>query len=240
MRLTAISIAALLLCGASPAFADTTFGIQGLVLSGSHATSVDAYSGTGEGALLELQQRWPGVQLRFEGIPNVATATVDTKDEGPIRATIGVFSGSALVRLDPHARFWIGAGDEVLSQETPQTPVPEVALVDASRLCGTRFDFATHLPAGDRRFIETDVAVIPSLHGTVQQWATFDDGFSVHGHGDENATMTDVSAELGFRRGAMEYLYGVRSINFDANFTNGHEADRNTGIGVTAELRVTL
>lgn len=238
--LKAFATVTFLLCSCAPAFADTTFGIQGLALSGAHTTTAGAYSGTGLGALLELQQRWPTVQLHFEGVPDVATATVNTADEGPIRATIGVFSGSALVRLDPHSRFWIGAGDEVLSQQTPQTLNPEVAIVDASRLCGTRFEFATHLPAGRRQFVETDIALMPSLHGSVQQSETFDNGFTVRGHGDENASMTDISAQFGFRRGAMEYLYGLRSINFDANYTNGREADRNAGLGVTAEIRVSL
>jgi hypothetical protein len=235
-RSAAVTFALLALLVASPAIADTQVGLQGLVLAGTHGAPSGSYSGVGEGALLELDQTWPSVQLHLEGIPNIATATVKTQG-GSVTATIGLFTASARFRLDRNSRYWAGIGDEVLNQ---QTPFVGLGIVDASRLAGTRFELDGRFPISQSRFIETDFGAIPRLSGNATQLTVFANGLSSVLSGAETASMIDLGAAYGIRAGRIEYLYGLRAINFAAKFEDGREADRNVGVGLTAEIRYSL
>jgi len=219
-----------------PALADTQVGVQGIVLSGTHAEPGATFGGTGEGVLLSLDQRWRAVQLHFEGIPNIATANVNSGNQA-VTATIGVFAGSARFRLDRAGRYWLGAGTELLSQTTPLRGLGQLF---SSRLAGSRYEFATTLPLSPNHFIETDFAGAPSLSGNIHEVTFFQNGFQVRVSGVETASMMDLSGAYGIRSGRFEYLFGLRSINFAAKFANGSEADRNVGTGVTAAIRFSL
>jgi hypothetical protein len=186
--------------------------------------------------LLEVDQRWPAVAIHLEGIPSVATASVNTA-VGPVTASIGLFEGTARVRLDRTGRYWAGIGTEILAQ---RTPITGLSRIDSSRLSGTRYELATTIPISDSRFFELDLGAVPHMNGTVYESTTFFDGFIATQSGQETASMVDLGASFGVRHGGTEFLYGLRSINFAAKFSDGHEADRNVGIGLTAEVRFTI
>jgi hypothetical protein len=218
--------------------ADTELGIQALALSGTHFEPKENVSGTGFAGFIQLDERWRSVQIHFEGIPSVGTATVNTST-GPVRATLGLFSASARFRLDRSGKFWLGAGTQVLAQRTPQAGVSKI---DASRLAGSRYELLGDFPLNARadRFLETDLAVMPHLSGIVFETKTAPifDRFSVTAA--ETAGMTDVSLAYGIAHGRFDYLIGGRAINFAAKFASGREADRNVGAGlfVTARFRL--
>ena len=223
---------------ASQASADTQLGIQLIALSGTHFEPKENVSGTGFAGFIQLDQRWPSVQLHLEGIPSVGTAVVNAAT-GPVRATLGMFSASARFRLDPAGRIWLGGGSQVLAQRTPQAGLSKI---DASRLAGSRYELLGVFPVGTLagRFIETDFAAMPHLSGVVYETRTapFYDRYTVNVA--ETAGMTDLSLAYGVERGRLEYLVGGRSINFAARFADGREADRNVGAGLFATMSFRL
>ena len=228
------------LCGwcasACPSSADTQIGVQGLVLSGTHGEPNASYSGTGAGALIQLDQRWQGIGLHLEGIPDIATANIRSGEQS-LTATIGLFAATARFAVDPHRRFWIGAGTELLGQRTPYF---DLGRLYSSRLAGTRFEVDSLIPTSTDHFIETDFGAVPALNGDVDLIQFFSNGTRYTLSGAERASMIDLAAAYGIRRGRFEYLYGLRSLNFAAKFADGREADRNVGVGVTAAIRFTL
>ena len=240
MRLPVVIAGAILvfcgLCAPAAALADTKIGVQGLVISGTHGEPNGSYSGTGAGALLQLDQTWQGVGLHLEGIPDIATANIRSGSQ-TLTATIGMFAATARVAVDPHRKFWIGAGAELLGQRTPYF---DLGRLYSSRLAGTRFEFDSVIPTSADRFFETDFGAVPALNGDVKLIQFFSNGTLYTLRGSEHASMIDLAAAYGIRRGRFEYLYGLRSLNFAAKFADGREADRNVGVGVTAAIRFTL
>ena len=234
--LAACCAAAMLSFTALPAIAGTTFGVEGLVLSGTHTQPFGSVQGTGAGLFLQLDQAWPAVQLHVEGIPSVAIARINTT-LGPVTASVGMFSATARLRLDRAGRWWVGAGSEVLSQVTP---IAGLSKVDASRLAGTRLEIVGHFPTAPNRFIEAQVGATPDLNGLLVETRSLPNGAQSAASGAEVASLMDVSAAYGITRGNAEYRFGVRAINFAARFWDGREADRNVGGGVTAQIRFKL
>jgi hypothetical protein len=219
---------------ARPAFADTRIGIQLVALSGTHFESKENVSGNGFGGFIHIDQRWPSLQIHIEGIPSVGTALVDT-GTGPVRASVGLFDATARIRADRAGRIWLGVGTEILAQRTPQAGVSKI---DASRLAGSRYEIVGELPTSGGRFVETQFAVMPHLAGMVYETKTAPLAARYSVSGAETATMTDLSAAYGIRRGRVDYLVGGRTINFAAKFVDGREADRNVGGGLFVEIRV--
>ncbi|MDQ2818624.1 MAG: hypothetical protein M3T49_10535, partial [Candidatus Eremiobacteraeota bacterium] len=218
--------------GAAPVAADTQLGIQGLVLSGRHLQPGHDVSGSGGGALLELNERWPGAQLHLEGIPVIDAAQPTSSSFGSPRQKIGLFNGTLRFPLDGHGRVWAGFGLGVIAQRTTYSDYSEE--VDESRLIGTRYDLFARLPLSKRHFVEANFADMPFMTGTVHAFSLrFRGSFSQK----ETAAETDASAAFGWSGGAMEFLAGLRSINYSANYVYGRPADRNVGFGPTLEAR---
>jgi len=236
-KASATIFAAIAICMyAAPSRADTQFGIQGILLSGTHYQPKGNVYGSAAGAFLQLDERWRSFQLHFEGFPSVGTAVVNT-NFGPATASLGLFAASARIRLDRLGRFWAGAGTEVLAQTTPQAGIYKV---DSSRLAGTRFDMLNDFPMAPNTFIETQIALMPHLSGTVYETTSAPASAVYSITGAETASMVDLSAAYGIRRTHVDYLFGVRAINFAAKFADGREADRNVGVGWSAAVRFRL
>jgi len=219
---------------AAPAHADAQFGIQAIVLSGTHFEPKGDVSGTGTAAFIRFDERWRSVQLHLEGFPAVGTATVDTR-AGPVKASIGLFAATARFRMDRSGSLWAGIGTEVLAQQTPQVGLGKV---DASRLAGTRYEIVNTFPIKSLHFVEAQFAVMPHLSGIVYETRTAPIALAYSISGAETASMIDMSAAYGVRHGKLDYLFGVHAINFAAKFFDGREADRNVGAGFSAEVRM--
>ncbi|HVA38792.1 MAG TPA: hypothetical protein VNJ51_14385 [Candidatus Dormibacteraeota bacterium] len=233
----------LLACLALPAAARadgaprTTLGVQALALSGFHREPGYDQSGSGIAALLEFTQRFSRVELHLEGIPVVTTTAHATSQEfGATAPALGVFSATGRIALDRHRRIWIGAGATIINQ---RTPLPAMQRTAESRLAGGRYELLARLPARNAHVVELEIGVIPRMFGT--DHFLFDDPTHPPINKDEHAAETDVSAAYGVRRGRNEYLVGVRSINFSADFSRpGDAADRNVAFGLTFEARFGL
>jgi len=218
----------------APARADAQFGIQAIVLSGTHFEPKGNVSGTGTAGFIRFDERWRSVQLHLEGFPSVGTATVDTPT-GPVKASIGLFAATGRFRMDRSGRLWAGIGTEVLAQQTPQVGLGKV---DASRLAGTRYEIVSTLPIKAQHFVEAQIAVMPHLSGIVYETRSVPIALAYSISGAETASMVDMTAAYGIRHGTFDYLFGVHAINFAAKFVDGREADRNVGAGFSAEVRM--
>jgi len=92
------------------------------------------------------------------------------------------------------------------------------------------------MPLHTTRFVETLVGVAPSLFGADHY--QFSDGVTPPVNRDERASEIDASVAYGWDSGSNEWLVGIRTLNFSAEFTQtGEAADRNVGAGVMLEWR---
>lgn len=221
----------------APARADTTLGLQALAVSGFHREPGYDQSGTGIGALLELTQRLHRAEVHAEGIPVVTTtAHADSARFGQTTPALGVLSITARYALDAHGRLWLGAGTTIINQ---RTPLPNMQRTAESRLAGGRYELLARLPLGHVHFVEFEAGVIPRMFGA--DHFLFDDPSHPPINKDEHAAESDFSLAYGLRRGRSEYLLGVRTINFSADFSRpGDAADRNVAAGLTFEARYAL
>jgi|GEM_PF-604579 len=239
MRRFAAATFLALLC-ASPALADpveTTFGAQALAVSGFHREPGYDQSGSGVGALLELSERMQRVEVHLEGIPVVTTTAHATSEQfGATAPALGVFSATARYALDRRGRFWVGLGGTIINQ---RTPLPNMQRTAESRLAGGRYELFVRLPIRKSHFVEFESGIIPRMFGA--DHFLFNDPTHPPINKDEHAAETDIALAYGTYSGRNAYLFGVRSINFSADFSRpGDAADRNVAFGVTLEGRFAL
>ncbi|MDE2573484.1 MAG: hypothetical protein KGM44_13300 [bacterium] len=217
--------------------ADTIVGAQALAVSGFHREPGYDQSGTAAAALIELSQRTRRFELHLEGIPVVTTTAHATSAEfGATSPALGLLSATARVALDRRARLWIGAGATIINQ---RTPLPAMQRTAESRLAGGRYELIARLPLRASHFVEAEVGLIPRMFGA--DHFLFDDPTHAPINKDEHAAETDLALAYGLKRGRDEYLLGIRSINFSADFSRpGDAADRNVAFGLTFEGRFAL
>jgi hypothetical protein len=225
----------LLLLFARPARAETTIGIQGLLIQGTHVTQVDSTPLAGAAALLEARQRFHDFDLDVEGAPSTGAHGYITSAGGAQPFTsFSLFSAVAHARIGPTGRYWAGGGLTVLNQITSVGSPP---LAAASRVTGGRYQGVADLPAGPNGTVEVRAAVMPSLHGSL---AYLYGGIQVptNRYSSESAEATDLSIAYILRHKRFTYALGFRSINYIAYFVTPYElADKNAVYGPTLEVR---
>jgi hypothetical protein len=223
---------------AAPASAETTFSIEGITVSGTHAEQGSSVPINGLAGFLKLRQRWKPVDLVLEGIPSVGgTGYLRTPAGFPQPLTnVSIFNAIAHARIGPTNRFWAGGGIVIINQQTSLLSPP---LEAASRLVGARYEGVAYLPAGRANTVELRAAYMPALHGAV----SYEVG-SLQvppGYDSEVAEATDVLAEYFFQFHRFALGAGARAIDYNAHFvTPPALADRNTSIGALVEARFTI
>lgn len=221
--------------------ADTQFGVQGLSISGGHFENGNDVRGSALGAFIEITQRWKGLRLHLEGIPVIDGAHAKSDRYGAITQSFGLFNGVVSVPVDRRGRYWAGIGSGIVAQRTPQLNYPFVGRnqVNMSRLAGTRYELRGSWRSPHATFFEASVADQPHMRGPDFLNVSIA-GLDFERSKGENARMLDVSTGYGIQRGPVEYLMGLRWVNFSANFVDGRAADRNVGFGPTFEVRYSL
>jgi hypothetical protein len=223
------------------ACADTQFGVQGVAISGHHYENTNNVQGTGAGGFFEITQRWKMLRLHLEGIPTVASARATSSRYGALTQNFGLFNGVVSVPIDRSEHFWAGIGIGIVAQRTPQYNYPFIGRnqVNSSRLAGTRYELRAEWRSQHATFFETNFDVQPHMRGPDHLDVSVA-GVALERSKGEDARMLDFSADYGLIRGPLEYAFGLRFINFSANFEDGNAADRNVGFGPTFEVRYTL
>lgn len=238
---TAVLVTSLLCAfalAAAPARAETTFSIEALTVSGTHAEQGSSVPINGLAGFLELRQRWKPVDLVIEGIPSVGgSGYLRTPTGYPHPLTnVSIFDAIAHARIGPTNRYWAGGGIIVINQLTSLLQPP---LAAGSRLAGSRYEGVAYLPAGGRNTVELRAAYMPALHGAVSYQVGY---LQVPpGYGSEVAEATDLTAEYIFQFHGFALGAGARAIDYNAHFvTPPALADRNTSTGALLEARFTI
>lgn len=207
-------------------------GIQGLFVTGVHTDIAGAQRGVAPGALIELGARWKRLELRAEGIPPVSLPQKPSEFYGQSTPQLSLINGALRYALDPQSRFSAGMGMTVINQKTP---LPNLNQVVASRLAGARYEFMYAAPLRGSHVLEIVAGGAPRLTGADHfTWSV------PHPGRDRGEIASEIDGQVawGIVSGSSEFLFGLRSINFSAQFTdNGEAADRNNGGGVMAEWR---
>ena len=212
--------------------AETYAGLQGLVIVGDHRDAAGTQNGIGGGPLLELHVASHRFAVHLEGIPVVGIPGVKPSVAyGQATPSIGIFNSQFEYAFTQNVRF--GIGETIYNQ---RTPLPAINQVVSSRLCGLRFAARYTLDTRNNHFIEGLASVTPTLRGADRY--VFSDGITPTSEKPERASSVEISLALGYRRGSTEWLFGLRHLNFAAQFVNtGAAADRNVGIGPMLEWR---
>jgi hypothetical protein len=225
----------------APAFADantqTDVGALAALLAGTHVGSENPVpvSGVVPGALLEVTQHLDCLRLHLEGIPTIGVAATNSGPFGHSSASLGLLNSTLLVDLDPHQRFRIGTGFQLVdlsSKNGSNGDVNEVRIVSPIYAAGTT------LPLPKNRFVEADLMVDPNLRGTL---LVFNYLGQARPNKPEAGAEVDYAAAYGWRHERTEYLLGLRGLSYHTRNTNlGDLVDRNVGGGVTFEARFLL
>ena len=210
------------------------FGAQGLLIVGAHQDVTGKQHGIGGAPLLQLRLGAPRAAFVFEGIPVVSEAQPPSAFYGQATPAVGIVNTSFEEAADPGSHIWIGVGATIINQ---RTPLPEIQQVVSSRLIGVRYTLRVREPLRSvGHFVELSVGSAPMLTGADRY--VYSDGVTPTVTKDERASEIDVSIALGWRRRATEWLFGIRTLNYTAQFiATKVAADRNVGIGPMLEWR---
>ena len=234
MRVIFLAIALVALC-VQCARAETTVGIEGLVINGSHTAQAGSTPVSGVAPMLKLRQRWKALDLTLEGIPPISGRSyLMTSSDAPQPLTdVSIFNALAHVAIGPSRRFWLGGGIVVINQQTSLLSPP---LAAASRVTGSRYEALAYLPSGPMGTVELRAAYMPAMHGSLNyQLGRIP---VPPGYDSEVAEATDWTAEYVLHLHRVALGAGVRNINYVAHFVSPYAlADRNTSFGAMLEVR---
>jgi hypothetical protein len=232
--LLSAGIVALLLLGAAPARAETTIGVQFLVVNGKHSEIAGSVPLSGVAPLLELRQRWRWIDLTVEGLPAVGGQGYLIVPSGYVHplTNASIFTALTHVSIGKTGRYWLGGGITVINQITSLGSPP---LAAASRVTGGRYEALALLPLGAHGEVDLRVAYMPALHGNISYQTGY---FAPLAPDSEIAEATDLTAEYLLHVHSVALGLGARSINYGAHFvTPATLADRNTSFGPIIEAR---
>ena len=224
--------AALVALSLAPARADVYGGVQGLMIVGFHRDAAGQQNGVGGGPLLELHAGGRHFAFHIEGIPVVGIPDVKPSVAyGQATPSVGVFQVEGEFAVS--RELWLGVGETIYNQ---RTPLPAIAQVVSSRLAGMRFSARYDHPTSNHHFVEFAGSATPTLRGADRY--VYSDGVTPTSEKPERASSIDLSLALGYRKNSTTWLFGLRHLNFAAQFVNtGEGADRNVGIGPMIEWR---
>lgn len=232
MRKSSSLVLALALIGAASAPPHVYFGVQTMLLTGTHTDIAGKQSGIAGGALLQFGVRGKRVGLHVEGLPPVSLPNPPSAYYGQATPQLSLINGAVEFSVDPRARWWLGTGMTVINQ---RTPLPNLSQVVASRLAGARYEAAYRLPIGGSHFVEAVFGGAPHLTGTDHYTYSVP---SPEVDKPEVAAEEDGMFAYGVTRGNTQWLLGLRTINFSARYVRtGAAADRNNGVGALLEWR---
>lgn len=231
-------VLALALCWAvaAPAAADTSTeaGVFTALAAGTHVSNAtQPVTGVVPAAAIEFRQHVDNVWLHLEGVPTVtATGTNASGPFGSSSATLSILNSTIMVDLDPHRRFHVGAGMQVVNLSNVDGTTGQR---NFSRETTPIYAAGATLPLPNRHVVELNVMVDPNVRANL---LVVDATGAPLPTRPEQGAEVDYSAAYGWRRGIIEYLVGLRGLSYHTRDTNtGALVDRNVGGGATFEVR---
>jgi hypothetical protein len=222
-------------CAAPAAADDTTeVGIFTAVATGTHvgAENPQPVSGIIPAAAIELTQHFNAVRLHLEGIPTVTAVGNNNGPFGNSSATLDVLNTTVMVDLDPHHRYRVGAGMQLINLSNFNGNNGDT---NYARATAAIYAAGATLPLPNEHFVELNLMVDPNVRANLI-------AFTIAGASEpvkpEQGAEVDYAAAYGWKRNRLEYLVGLRGLSYHTRNTNdGSLVDRNVGGGVTFEVR---
>ncbi len=226
-------LAVFALCATAETPSYSYVGVQGLALAGVHTDVAGSQHGVGAGPLLQAQAGGARLNVNVEGIPVVSIpGTRPSVGYGQATPKLGIVNAQAQYAVGPSRSLWIGMGETIYNQ---RTPLPALAQSVSSRLAGVRYALRYVRPTRGGHGFEAFVGVTPMLTGS--DVYDFLDGAPPVIR-PERASEVDAQLALTWRHASSEWLFGIRTLNFTAVYTEtGLAADRNVGAGAFVEWR---
>jgi hypothetical protein len=207
-------------------------GAQAFIVGGTHKDIAGTQRGVAAGALLQFGARSHRIALHVEGVPPVSLPQAPSEAYGQATPQVSLINGALRYAIDSGQRLWLGLGGTVINQ---RTPLPKIDQVVTSRLAGYRIEASYRVSLNASHFVEVVAGAAPHLTGSDHY------EYSVpHPSVDkpEVAAAEDALIAFGITERNAEWLFGIRSINFSANYPlTGEAGDRNNGAGLLAEYR---
>ena len=247
---TCILFVAFLFALVSPARAGTYLGPQVIIGQFTHNEAITSPASSnlqfdGLYGLFELWHTERRFDLHAEGIPVWSPLRFSTSVGSSNRyAAVGVFDAVVHAAVDPHSRFWVGAGlvdfnDRIAGQVVTMGPFGGTIFLPvtaASHLSGARYEVRAVLPAGTTSFAELQLAYMPSLKGAIH--LQFDNPALTAPDSPTTGSAFSTLAAYGWNHNKNQYLVGWRSTNYPVNLSpSGQFAFRNTVGGIYFETR---
>ena len=231
---------------ASPANAGTYLGPQVIIGQFTHdeADPSGDLQFIGLYGLFELWHTERRFDLHAEGIPVWSPLKFGTSVGSSSRyAAVGVFDAVIHYAVDPHSRYWVGAGlvdfnDKIAGQVPFPTPGGIVLLPETSEshLSGARYEVRAVLPATHNSFVELQLADMPWLTGNIQ--LVFNNPSIVVPSSNTHGSAFSALAAYGWKHDKNQYLVGWRMTNYPVSLTStGQFAFRNVISGIYFESR---
>ncbi len=207
----------------------TTVGVQ---LAGAHGTHRES-DGNATAALVPAPlitvshsaQCW---EVAAEGLPPVGPIPVGNNGLG--MQNVRLTYADAVARYwNPSHTFAVGIGDTLYNQRTEFVreinPTELGTEVDRSRVAGTRYELIVRKALSLNNSVEARVAVDPAMHGRFSYTQTVQNGGATVGPFSsppswERASQVDADAHFIHRFGSYALLYGVRYLNYTAEYTD--------------------
>lgn len=220
---SALAVAALSLCAPVRASAgETTVGLTLNPTFGTHAEASGSETlPVVPVPLFSVGHREGRASIFLEGVPPIGPVPLSGGDA----TTLSVFDGA--FRYAVSGRSWLGLGETIFNQKTVGAASAEI---QASRVVGTRYEAGTTLWASGPQGIDLQLAVSPSMRGTIITTHRFGPllGLSYDVHDPEQGSLLDAQARWSRTRGAVVLSAGLRWINYTAAYAaTGSIADRN-------------
>jgi hypothetical protein len=187
-------------------------------------------------------------EIELQGIPPIGPLGYDSGISSVSRTTRFSYLLGMLRYHIPHSRFSIGAGETLYNQETVYRQTfqfsfgpPGAGITtdtrtesDRSRVAGARYELGYSVPLSARQRLDATIAVTPSMHATIYEDLLFEtsaggppDRFSQTA--PETGSQVDGQVYYTVRARAVDWLFGVRYLNYVAHFeSNGLLSDRNS------------
>ncbi len=230
----ALAAAAAFCAANAPARAETDLGVEAAVLAGTHvgADNPQPVSGVVPGALLEASQIFPRWRIHLEGFPQVNLSAPSAGSLGTSNASLSLLNAEVQVDLDPHHRFRLGAGYQVVNLSNYNGNNGDR---DQSRVTSPLFTGVADLPAGAGRSVELTLTAAPNVQGILHIFQS--DGVPRTAKPEQGAEI-DYGASYAWHYPGATYLLGFRGLSYHTrNTANGELVDRNVGAGLTFEAR---
>ena len=211
--------------------------------------------------MLDLRVPIQRFEIEIQGIPPIGPVGYDSGISAVSRTTrFSYLLGMVRYRF-PNSHFSIGAGETLYNQETVYRQTNQFSFgppgagttttetrteSDRSRPAGARYELGYSVPLSATRGLTATIAITPTMHATIYEDLRFETSpgpppSALSESAAENGSQVDGQVYYTVHARALDWLFGVRYINYVAHFeSNGLLSDRNTIVLPFAGIQVPI